>query len=627
MIYTEISSCIINNGTTSKYFPVSRGVRQGDPLSPYLFIVVTEFLASRIRSNSDIKGFMVNENNIKLTMYADDTTAFVADEKSASCLLAELENFKKASGLKINIDKTEGLWLGSNANSQKKPFGIKWSSKPIKALGIYYSYDIKAAESANFDDTIKKLEMQLHWWKARDLSLMGRVLIAKTLGLSKFSFLASVLDIPESVIKKVNTCLFHYIWKGKVDKVKRDIMIQDYKYGGYRMADLKMIVESARLDWVKRFLNNNQADWKNLMVMFCKKENLQLYLQGNFDEREIPGDCPEYYLKAIKTWRSIKYDNINDKKDLDKHLIWYNKGIKINNKSVYNQRLFTCGLWVVSDLFEEGKLIPFQTWIKRGALAKDIITWMGIVEGLSRYIKNLAKTATKHDKSSFRTRILTVNEQFKCIEECQQRDIKDIIRLRRYSLLSEHDFKAKAKYATKFIGLDNLIWENIFTIPIVLKCDNKFKDLQFKILHRIFPVKYFLFKIKQVESPKCVFCDIYDETIEHLFANCILVKTFWLQLLEIWNIFNSSAFLICNKDIFLGFDLLDPSQTYALNLLMLYGKMFIVKCRFEKSYMDIQVFLKYVQSHFAFRLTAHYAHNLQPYEIELTEFCSQYLEQ
>jgi len=147
----------------------------------------------------------------------------------------------------------------------------------------------------------------------------------------------------------------------------------------------------------------------------------------------------------------------------------------------------------------------------------------------------------------------------------------------------EHDFKAKAKYSTKFIELDNLSWENIFNIPIALKCDNKLKELQFKILHRIFPVKYFLFKIKQVDSPKCFFCDIYDETLEHLFANCMLVKTFWLQLLEIWNVFKGSAFLICNKDIFLGFDLLDSSKTCALNLLMLYGMRYIVKCRFEKS--------------------------------------------
>jgi len=84
----------------------------------------------------------------------------------------------------------------------KKPFGIKWPTEPIKALGIFYSYDKQSAERANFDDKIKKLERLLHWWKARDLSLMGRVLIVKTLGISQFTFFASVLHIPESVIKK-----------------------------------------------------------------------------------------------------------------------------------------------------------------------------------------------------------------------------------------------------------------------------------------------------------------------------------------------------------------------------------------------------------------------------------------
>ena len=50
--------------------------------------------------------------------------------------------------------------------------------------------------------------------------------------------------------------------------------------------------------------------------------------------------------------------------------------------------------------------------------------------------------------------------------------------LRRYTLFMRHDFKAKAKYLTKFIELDNLTWENVFTIPIFLKCNNKLKELQ-----------------------------------------------------------------------------------------------------------------------------------------------------
>ena len=537
VIYTDISSCIINNGKTGKYFPVARGVRQGDPLSPYLFILVTEFLANRIRSNNDIKGFIVNKNEIKITMYADDTTAFLADKQSAKCLFAELDQFRKASGLKINMEKTEGLWLGSKVNSKENPFGITWSSEPIKALGIYFSYDTKAAENANFADKIKQLERQLHWWKARDLSLMGRILIVKTLGLSKFSFLASVVHTPGWVIKRVNSCIFHYIWKGKSDKVKRDIMIQDYHKGGYNMVDLQMVVHSAQLDWIKRFLNNNYADWKILMSEFCKKENLNLFLQGNFDEFEIPTDTPQYYLDTIKTWRYFKYDYIIEQKDLNQQLIWYNKNIKIRQETIYSQRLFACGLWVLSDLFENGTLIPFNIWIKRGALPRDIMMWMGLVESLPQFIKTFGKSVHLFEKTNFNTRVLTSQNKFKSIFESQQKDIKDIIRIRKFTELTDKDYKAKEKYNTEFRDLTDKHWENIFTLPIRLSSKNNLKEMQFKIIHRIFPVKLFLYKIKRVDSPKCSFCEIQDETLEHLFVNCHVIKHCWLQLLSLWKTF------------------------------------------------------------------------------------------
>lgn len=452
---------------------------------------------------------------------------------------------------------------------------------------------------------------------------MGRVLIVKTLGLSKFSFLASVLHIPEYVIKKVNTILFQYIWKGKRDKVKRDIMIQDYKYGGCRMVDFKMIVESAKMEWIKRFLNNDLADWKIFMFEFCKQENLQIYFQGNFDESEIPTDIPQYYLDAIKTWRSIKYDYITEKLDLEQQLIWYNKCIKIDNKSVYNERLFACGIWVFRDLFDNGNLIPFNTWLKRGAYAKDFLTWMGIVKCLPQYIKTMAKDAILCDKTNFKTRILTVNKTYKSIEDCQQRDIKDIIRMRKYSLFAEEDFKAKAKYAVK-LNIEIPNWENIFSLPISLKCNNKLKELQFKILHRIFPVNQFLFKIKKVESPKCFFCEMYDETLEHLFADCMVVKTFWLRILALWNVFNGSAYKIFVKDILLGCELQDSANNYALNLLLLYGKMFIVRCRFNKSDINIHLFRRFVMSHYVFRLNKQCTSTLQTYEQTLTDFCSNF---
>lgn len=156
LLYNNISSCIINIGITSPYFTLSRGVRQGDPLSGYLFIIVIELLAHKVRNDNEISGFQIGHNNVKLTQYVDDLTIMVSNMKSAEKVFYVFNKFEKVSGLKINETKTEGLWLGRNKNSVDKPFKIKWPKGPIKALGVYYSYNTQAAVKANFDIKIEK---------------------------------------------------------------------------------------------------------------------------------------------------------------------------------------------------------------------------------------------------------------------------------------------------------------------------------------------------------------------------------------------------------------------------------------------------------------------------------------
>ena len=95
-------------------------------------------------------------------------------------------------------------------------------------------------------------------------------------------------------------------------------------------------------------------------------------------------------------------------------------------------------------------------------------------------------------------------------------------------------------------------------------------------------------------------------------------------MLTLWNVFQDSALKLCNRDILLGFDIEDPTKRYTLNLLFLYGKMFIVRCRMEKLDLNVHMFIRYVMSHYAFRLEPHLRGKLQTYEIELTEFCSNY---
>ena len=101
-------------GWSSNFFKLQRGVRQGCPLSPYLFILSAEVLGKAIRDNTSIKGITVNNTEIILSQYADDTTLILnGNQDSLSTVLSTIENFANVSGLKLNDKKTEALYIGS----------------------------------------------------------------------------------------------------------------------------------------------------------------------------------------------------------------------------------------------------------------------------------------------------------------------------------------------------------------------------------------------------------------------------------------------------------------------------------------------------------------------------------
>ena len=89
--YKNVSSCVINNGVSCPSFKLGRGVRQGDPLSPYLFVAAIEILAISIRPNTNIKGITIGDNETKVVACADDMTALLSDIASAKELLDSLD--------------------------------------------------------------------------------------------------------------------------------------------------------------------------------------------------------------------------------------------------------------------------------------------------------------------------------------------------------------------------------------------------------------------------------------------------------------------------------------------------------------------------------------------------------
>ena len=113
---SKVSQC----GCLSDSFLLSMGCRKGEPLSPYIFIICAELLSQAITNNPCIKGLYIKGEERKLTILADDTSLFLeASKRSLRKAISTLDNFKEASGLKINMGKRKAVWLGSKRFQNK----------------------------------------------------------------------------------------------------------------------------------------------------------------------------------------------------------------------------------------------------------------------------------------------------------------------------------------------------------------------------------------------------------------------------------------------------------------------------------------------------------------------------
>ena len=205
--FTAIPKAVFN-GWTSKFFELHRRVREGCPLSPYLFILSVEILAEAIRNKKEIKGIKIHNTEVKVSQYADDTTLILdGTEESVRASLLLIEAFGNISGLRLNNEKTELLWIGSKRNCNLKlcpEKNFKWQKGKVKALGVWLSTDQQLTISLNYNEKLAKIQTILGCWKFRRLSLIGKITVLKSLVASQLVYILTPLQTNHQAIKEIN---------------------------------------------------------------------------------------------------------------------------------------------------------------------------------------------------------------------------------------------------------------------------------------------------------------------------------------------------------------------------------------------------------------------------------------
>ena len=202
VFYTNIKSTVLVNGQSSPWFETKRGCRQGDPISPYLFILCSEILATMIRENKNIKGIKIGETEHKISQFADDTELFQNGEcRTFEETVNTIEFFGQISGLRINIEKTFVVWIGSELNSAVRympHLRFEWNPDKFRILGIWFTADLAHCEHLNFDEKFHEIKHLFNIWLKRLITPLGRVAVLKSLILSKLVHLWLLLPNPPS---------------------------------------------------------------------------------------------------------------------------------------------------------------------------------------------------------------------------------------------------------------------------------------------------------------------------------------------------------------------------------------------------------------------------------------------
>ena len=582
MFYKDISSCVTNNGLASKHFYLERGVRQGCPLSGILFVIAIELLAQSIRRSKDIKGINIQGNKeVKLSQYADDTTALVADVQSVSNLFDLLSLFEKCSGLKINQTKSEMLWLGSMRHRKDALFNLQINDEPVYALGVHFTYNIEASHKKNFFEKLGSLKKTLSIWSRRDISIYGRINIVKTLALSKLVFICSVMETPKNFAKEVDKITFDFIWNQKPAKIKKTTLIKKKSDGGLDMKDFFIFDKALKLTWIKRLCSDSDAPWKYIPKSFLANVGgTELFkCNYNYNLLDLNSHLPEFYKQIIYYWQEIAAMEPHSKHEILSQTIWNNKFITINKKMIYLPRWHRAGIKQISDLFDEheSRFLPFLSFCNKYTLKCNFLQYYSLISAIPERWKKLLQ------KNSCDT---TTPPPPICTLTCKTLYHK---------LLELKDLPpptSEKKLESYGIAKENL--SKIYLLPFKVTKEVKLAIFQYKIIHNILATNSILYKMKKVASPSCPFCPSDSQTIRHLFISCTQASSFWNKFQNWYLIVSNANLLLSELDVLFG--ITRPSKNFlALNHLIILGKYFLYVNALNNIKHDFNDFVSLVQ--------------------------------
>ena len=575
-------SCVINGGTTTHYFNLERGARQGDPIAAYLFIIALEILFIMIKTNNVIKPLTLCASTFLYTAYADDATFFLKDETSVKALIDTMDLFSEYSDLKRNSDKCEIAGIGILKGVQWalcKLKSIDLTQQTIKILGIHFSYNITLRDEKNVTHSVTNIEKLLHVWCQRTLTLEGKITIFKTLAISKIVYISYLSSVPNFIINELKKLQNHFLWNGKRPKVKHETLCNTFETGGLQSVDIELKIKALQLSWINRLFDQKEHRWKKIPCFLLKRNygDINVFHPHFAPSSDSLKTLPIFYRHILELWRGCSTVPITCSSILNQR-IWHNLLLKIDNKPYFFNDFARANLNYVYQLFNVNGSPKTWNEIKNEFNLDNrcYFKYIQIIHSLPSEWRVVLDGATEFPENFNPTQGILQYTKLIPIEKLISKQIYAILIRKR-----GHTPTSKLYYMTKFPSIENN-WLKIYLLPRKFTKNAYDRVFQYKILNNVLYLNKKLFLFGKSDTSLCSFCENADEDITHLFSACPRVLALWthLQTALAPNVVLSD---INAKFALLGFYEAPPEQSNLVNHILLLFKLYIYQSRDSKT--------------------------------------------
>ena len=533
LIRTAFNGCFsyanINGHLSSPIF-LLKGLHQGSPLSPVLFLLISQVLTNKLERNTEIKGLKISGIDILISLFADDTDLFL--KPTTQCVRAvidELMSFGRYSGCKPNINKTKCIPLGATKRDVDflreltDNHGENFTDNTFTALGITFNNFSSPRDIChqNYNSKLEKATTMVKTWSKRNLTLIGKCQIIKSILFAQFTYLIVPLLRPKNnIIKSIEKIVYNFLWGGKSDKVRREVIARSRDHGGLDLFRIEDFITGLKVALISKLASDTFSHlWKDIISNQLKYPNQPIIsIENSLLKRQSTSGFAHDLLSCYSDWkiRSAAAGNgtVN-------HCVWGNRVISGLASLRWNTNLLDKNIYYISHFVtEEGEIMTYNQFLNKWEIRSSELSsteYASIRLALRRF--NCPNTYTKNVKYIELDSCLSFLNKHTKLRSKVLRD----------KISSVEDPKSLAPMRKWGMELDHSVdWISVFS-NLFFSLTNHFKLIQFhyKLWHRISTCRYMRHKMRiDLDSPRCSLCNGDIETLEHIFLNCYHTQEF-----------------------------------------------------------------------------------------------------